>query len=151
MTPVKALSICPFSYWDLSPIVVAVVQSLNVSNSLRPNPMDCGRPGFPVQLLGADVGNEDEWQRLSIMHCDHLHFGEIGLGECFQWSHNIQSSLALDGNGLSPFWQHWEECSFFHFAARRAADRWTDLLLQATHLHCFTHQVHIKADAVSTT
>ena len=48
------------------------------------DPMDCSRPSFPVQLLGADVGNEDERQRLSIMHCDHLHFGEIGLGECFQ-------------------------------------------------------------------
>lgn len=63
---------------------------------------DCGRPGFPVQLLGSGCGNEDEWQRLSIMHCDHLHFGEIGLENVFSDPNNIQSSLALDGNGLFP-------------------------------------------------
>ena len=57
----------------------------------------------------------------------------------FGWKWSLSLLTALGRGG-----------SFYHFAARRAADRWTDLPPQATRLHCFTHQVHIKADAVST-
>lgn len=39
--------------------------------------------------LGEDVGDEEEWLGPPTMYSDHLSFGKILFGECFQWFLNV--------------------------------------------------------------